>query len=113
MAASGSRHVFTLDDIMTQSQCWNCRGLGHVRTACPSADGTRSIGHIIIALQSTGSYRGSGAAGKAKGKGKGKGAGRGSSGRGRSAAGRGKRVPSLSTSRTTRPGDSTVPSSPG
>ena len=69
---------------MDQSQCWNCRSLGHVRTACPSADGTRSVSHAISALESSSSYRG-------KGKGKGKGAGgRSSGGRGRSAAGRGK-----------------------
>ena len=58
-----------------------------MRTACPSADGTRSVGHAISALEESSSYRG----GKGKGKGKGKGAGgRGSGGRGRSAAGRGK-----------------------
>ena len=74
---------------MEQSQCWNCRGLGHVSTACPSADGTRSVGHAISALESSNSYR----SGKGKGMAKGKGVGgraRGSDGRGRSAAGRGK-----------------------
>ena len=50
LAASGARQVFTFPEIMEQSQCWNCRGLGHVRTACPSADGTRSVGHAISAL---------------------------------------------------------------
>ena len=88
LAASGDRLVFAFDDVMAQSQCWNCRGLGHVRTACPSADGTRAVGHVVCALQSSASYRGP--ASKGKGKGKGKGAGRGSGGRGRSAAGRGK-----------------------
>ena len=27
---------FTFDQVMQQSTCWNCRGFGHVRDACPS-----------------------------------------------------------------------------
>ena len=67
--------------------CWNCRGLGHVRDACPSAAGKRAVSHIICALQSAVGYKGP--ASKGKGKGKGKGGGRGK-GAGRSTAGRGK-----------------------
>ena len=67
LAASGARQVFTFPEIMEQSQCWNCRGLGHVRSACPSSDGLRSIAHAISALDASTSYRG----GKSKGKGKG------------------------------------------
>ena len=45
LAASGSQQI------LEQSQCWNCRGLGHVRSACPSSDGLRSVAHAISAFE--------------------------------------------------------------
>ena len=72
-AASGSATtIFSYEQVMQQSSCWNCRGLGHVREACPSSTGKQAVGHAVSALQSLPSYSGS----KGKGKG-GRGAGKG------------------------------------
>ena len=81
-AAGTSNTIFTYDQVIGQSSCWNCRGFGHVRDACPSSPGKRAIGHAISALQANPNYNGS----KGKGKG-GRGAGKG---KGRAHAGRGK-----------------------
>ena len=69
--------------MMQQSTCWNCRGFGHVREACPSEKGTRAVAHVISVLQTyhTGSGKGMG---RGKGSGNGKGQGQ------RQRAGRGK-----------------------
>jgi hypothetical protein len=81
-AAGGT--IFSYDEMASQSSCWNCRGFGHQRDACPSSPGKRSIGNAISALQASPAYSGS------KGRGKGnKGAGAGK-GKGRAHAGRGK-----------------------
>ena len=50
IAASNDRRFCTFDQILAESNCWNCRGFGHVRTACPSSDGRRSVGYVIQAL---------------------------------------------------------------
>ena len=73
--ARAGRQIFTFAELRAQSQCWNCRGFGHVRTACPSSDGVRSITHVISTLQTAPD-------GSGKGKGKGKGKGEGAGGRG-------------------------------
>ena len=87
LAASSDRPFCTFEQILSESNCWNCRGFGHVRTACPSSDSTRSIGYVIQALSSINERK---SRGVGKGKGKAKGAqGCGGGGRGRSAAGRG------------------------
>ena len=75
LAASSDRPFCTFEQILAESNCWNCRGFGHVRTTCPSSDGTRSIGHVIQALSSINEQ-------KSKGSGKGKGKGKGAQGRG-------------------------------
>ena len=41
LAASTDRPFFTFDQVLAESNCWNCRGFGHVRTACLSSDSTR------------------------------------------------------------------------
>ena len=92
-STSAGRPFFTFAELRAQSVCLKCRGFGHVRSACTSSDGFRSIGHVLSILQAVCPI----ALAKAKGTGKEKGVGgRGSAGRGagavsgRSAAGRGK-----------------------
>ena len=85
IAATKDCPFFTLDQVLAESNCWNCRGFGHVRRTCPSSNGTRSMGHIIQALSSISQQKP-----KAEGQGKGRGKGaQGRGGQGRSAAGRG------------------------
>ena len=100
-STSAGRKIFTYScaELRAQSASWNCRGFGHVRSACPSSDGFCSIAHVLSILQTPDSS-GKGK-GKGNGKGKGKGTGKGKGGRGsadlgasavsgRSAASRGK-----------------------
>ena len=83
-AYNSGRRAFTLEDILAQTQCWNCRGFGHARSGCTSSEGSRAVGFCIHALQASAEGKG-----KGKGKDKGKGKGRGGGGRGRAAAVRG------------------------
>ena len=73
---------FSYDQVRRQAQCWNCRGFGHVREACPSETGTRAVPHVASLLQT---YH---TASKGGGRGYGKGSSKGQGQRQR--AGRGK-----------------------
>ena len=85
-AYNSGNQTFALEDLRSQTQCWNCRGFGHARPVCSSSVGYRAINLCIQVLQSASDSSGRG---KGKGTGKGKGKGRGGGGRGRAAAGRG------------------------
>ena len=66
-STSAGRQIFTFAALRAQSTCyWNCRGFGHVRSACTSSDGFRSITHVISALQTSPDSSGKGARARAR-----------------------------------------------
>ena len=52
-ATDGRRRLFTFSEMQKQRVCYNCGGLDHLASECPSSVGFRPLSHIIQILTAT------------------------------------------------------------